>query len=282
MRVAVVSNCQAFGLANSIENVGVGVSCDAFTLPELQQDRTIKERLKRDYEHVFAITSVAPGLEGLLPPERISLVPIVTFWGFHPDIVYLKSGSTNVTGPLGDYHSLIAFAAFRSGLSEEEALRLYDARFFAQAGYLDVWSASREILFGRFDETGLPLVDRFYGWVRRGVFMHTHNHPKIWVLADVARAALGSIGAEWSRVAADLPDNLAKAVVISPYPGIADRLGLPGAFRFKPSRETHHWELDELVHRSYQAYRSIPPDTIVLEHLQEREQRVLATIGEWR
>ena len=72
-------------------------------------------------------------------------------------------------------------------------------------------------------------------WSRRGAFMHVINHPKVFVLGDIARRLLTESGVEPQPVAVEdyLDDELARDVVWPLYPPVAELFGLTGSYLFK-------------------------------------------------
>ncbi len=136
---------------------------------------------------------------------------------------------------MGDYHSALIVYGFAQGFSVDAIVSLFREEVFAKVGYLDDWFGARDSLLRLSREHGFDLDRLFAGWMRRGCFMHTINHPKLFVLEDLARAALqrGGIPARSARCEDMLPDPLSGSVW-PVYPEIAARYGVPGGTTFKP------------------------------------------------
>jgi hypothetical protein len=88
----------------------------------------------------------------------------------------------------------------------------------------------RALLVARFrDVAGYNLNPWFDAWVRSGCFMHSFNHPKVHVLADLARIACELLGLP----AAEVPpqtiqsDRLALLAAHPVYPDLAAYFGVP-------------------------------------------------------
>ncbi|WP_455974346.1 WcbI family polysaccharide biosynthesis putative acetyltransferase [Methylorubrum populi] len=182
------------------------------------------------------------GVLGDLTPTRIREaariyvpVPTIVFPAFHPDIVYISHKGGQFGSPMGDYHSALIVYGFARGFSVDEIVSLFRAEVFARLGYLDGWFGNRDSLLEMSRAHGCILDRLFAGWMRRGCFMHTINHPKLFVMDDLARDALARAGlsARSARCEDYLPDPLSGSIWPI-YPEIAARLGLTGSTTFKP------------------------------------------------
>lgn len=182
------------------------------------------------------------GALGDLTPSRIAQaarlcvpIPTIVFPAFHPDIVYICHKGGLFGSAMGDYHSALIVYGFARGFSADAIVSLFRADVFARLGYLDGWFAARDALLEMSRAHGCDLDRLFAGWMRRGCFMHTINHPKLFVLGDLARHALGQAGLPGRTAACEdyLPDPLSGSIW-PVYPEIAARIGVAGSTTFKP------------------------------------------------
>ena len=160
-----------------------------------QRKPTERARYADGFDHRF----IHPIAVDLFPDhvlrDRTTVLPSISFAGYHPDLIYLQERGEILKGPLGDYHSAIAWVSFRQGITPSETVRFYTRGvFFVQAGYLDLWTPAKERMLSTYASAGLPIDDHFYEWTRAGPFMHAINHPKIHAVASVAATALERIG----------------------------------------------------------------------------------------
>lgn len=204
---------------------------------------------------------------GALAKRHVTL-PVLTFSAFHPDTVYVQDDrGRSLRAAMGDYHSALVLYGHGRGFSVRETVSLFRKDVFARLGFLDGWFQAQDLLIKSGHRAGFdvaPLVGR---WARRGCFMHTLNHPKVWVLCDMARTVLEQNGfsVRSADIADYLPDPLSN-VVWPVYPDIAESLGLSGGYLFKRSSEIGAFRgaidncmgLDVLVDRMYAAYRDTP------------------------
>lgn len=214
------------------------------------------------------------GVLGDLTPARLAAaarvyvpVPVIVFPAFHPDIVYLFHKGRILGSPMGDYHSALIVYGFARGFPAEAIVSLFRAEVFARVGYLDGWFGARDGLLGMSRDHGCDLDRLFAGWMRRGCFMHTINHPKLFVMEDLARHALAraDLPARSASCEAYLSDPLSNSVW-PVYPEIAARLGLTGSRTFKPPRADPHFladaarciELRAMVEGSLSIYAHTP------------------------
>jgi len=271
--IAVLGNCQSFSIAYSMKLMLPDASVDHYPLiggariPLSWLARTLRSY---DYAfvHHFPVGHLPGGdyeeLERLAP--GVYNIPEIAFAAFHPDNILIDSaGMTPVCGPLGPYHSALALFAFRKGYSLELANALFDRNVFDALGYFGFWDDAREALFKTCAERGgLDLTVEFLGWTRRGVFMHSINHPKPYVLLDVAKKALERVGFtpcmhDFERYLID--EFVAPTHPIFPiYPPIGDFFGVAGSFTFRAKASSgvpEFLSLPEFIGESYRRYAAV-------------------------
>lgn len=254
-RIAVVGNCQSFGIAYAMKLIDPTARVDHFSaIGRTYADIELLAKTLATYDYVFSHEfpsgQVRGGgsdeLCGLL--DKTVLFPAVTFAAFHPDLVYLLDetrGHAPTQGPVGPYHSAIAVFAFRRGLSLAEAHALFNRNVFETLGYFDVWNAAAE----EFIETtkrkyDMDLSTELTNWARRGVFMYSLVHPKPFVLFDIAKKLFARQGLDVPAINLDYYtiDDLSRAEIFPVYPPIAEWFGVPGSYTFK--LENYHLSSD--------------------------------------
>ncbi len=184
-------------------------------------------------------------------------MPHVWFQGYHPDICYLDTSGPVTRGPIGPYHSVIAFSAYSLGLSAEQALSLFRGDVYSALGYFDAWGPAREGTLRDFDEHGYDLRPLLPAWVRQGPFMHSVNHPKIRVLMDLARMLLRKAGRSVHESDIVPQDNLVQGPVFAIYPEVGSRLGVAGSYVFKRGGTYRTKTLEQFVRECFELYRSL-------------------------
>ena len=253
-RLAVVGNCQSFGLSFGMKVLKPDATIDRFALVSRSwADLKILAATLRAYDHVF-VQDFGPGLlrddadssalHGALQNTRRA--PFMNFAGFHPDVVYLfdpTRGGKLILSPLGVYNSALALFAHRRGMSLDQAESLYTHDVFRHLGYLDVWNAATKEFLDHARETGLDLSNDMARWARRGNFMYTPNHPQPQVLFDIARALLRDVKLPFTDAFyEDFPvDDLVRGIVFPVYPPLAELYGFRGSWLFKPE----HFQLSK-------------------------------------
>jgi hypothetical protein len=172
-----------------------------------------------------------------------------------------KAGA-HVLGPIGPYHSAIAFFAYRSGLSVEAALRLFKHQVFDALGYFDVWDAAAEQLLKNGRALSIDLSADLLRWTNRGCFMYSINHPKPRVLFDVARHLMAKADVPTAPIDFDnyVVDDLARGFIYPVYPEIAEFYGIEGSYIFKGAHFSlsigigNFWNLRRFVEECYGLY----------------------------
>lgn len=177
------------------------------------------------------------GFEELKAETGAVEVPVLLFAAFHPDLVYIfeKPGELSLLrGPVGDYHSALAAFGFLEGLSPAQTGRLFDAAVYRRLGYLDLWDPSAKGLLEAGRLAGWDLGADLMRWARRGAFMHSVNHQKTYVTADLARGVAARLGLAAAEADLDavLADELLPQGSWPVYPPVAERYGVPGSAVF--------------------------------------------------
>lgn len=211
--------------------------------------------------------------------RRVDKVPELVFTAYHPDIAYIVEGAAIVEGPIGAYHSMIAFVAYSAGRSVTDTLPLFDGRVYAACGYLDCWTAARDSLVWYCNHFGLDVSETVRRWGRNGAFMYGGNHPRIHVLYDIARMYLEQEGYT-TQVSDVLPhDNLVMSGVFPVYPEIGDVLGVPGSYLFKRINAYTQIGLRQFIEESFAVYdRHLPGTLAVHDQSRATYDRVAAVL----
>ena len=272
IRFAVLGNCQAEYVAHCVRFLARHCEADAYFLsqpeditPDFQKfaDRSAS------YDYVLVQPQYSSLLSGLttLVDRRIPIVhyPTLYFAGYHPDITYIyRRDSSFLRSPVGDYHSALAFLCYTLGLSVEQTLTKFNSSIFDRLGYFATafWRSAEERLLESGRDAHMPLDHHLRSWIRRGCFMYSVNHPKIFVLADVAASAIAACGVTASPHICEyyVSDDIKLGPIWPVYPEVAIRFGLDGCYCFKGSslldRTNPYFDLHEFVEASFLFYHN--------------------------
>ncbi len=271
VRVAIIgNNCQVGPIYKAVEFLAPRINLDLFSLSQLRKDfknvGKLAEKL-RNFDFVFS-----PNFEDNAEPSwssaefvkllpNVVFFPMIVFHAFHPDIVYVRYTSWRSKGeflpsPVGEYHSSIILFGYLQGFTQEQTMGLFSEAFLRRVGFLDAWQPAAKALLSAAERAQLPLDQELIHWSRQGCFMYSINHPRLFVLADVARAMLRR--AELPLRDADpslfVADELMNSAIWPVYPPIAESLGLAGSYCFKKQGASTYYDLDELISGSYEIY----------------------------
>jgi len=277
----VLGNCQAEGIGRALSLILPEARVTVLPLATLRREQGSLATLKRSlapFDHVFSQFFPEGFLEGgnvhalAEGDARLRLFPTILFPAFHPDMVHVGdigalSAARLVHSPMGPYHSAIALCAYREGRTVEETLGLFRDEVFARLGYYDAWNDASAYLLGSARDIGFPLEAELARWSRRGCFMHVLNHPRLFVLGDLAQRLARETGLSPVEVAVEdyLVDGLAADAVWPLYPEIARRYGLVGGTRFKPKERNGAVALLDLpafVAGSFETYARLPASSL--------------------
>ena len=283
-RWILISNCQTYGLAQSMQMLARDISIDPVDVGQYNAHIAHYNDSFAAYDRVL-VSAAASGLPGadFSRSRRVDRLPKLVYTGFHPDLTYIMNGGTVVDGPIGAYHSMIAFVAYGLGRSVEEALSLFNSRTYAACGYFDTWKQARQELIANCGHYGLDISEALPRWGRRGAFMYGNNHPRIHVLYDVARIYLEREG--YATYPSDIlpQDSLVTSGVFATYPEIGERLGVPGAYLFKRISSYSQIGLRQFVEESFATYDLHAPDTLkVYDYWQPTYSRVSGLLQDQR
>ena len=270
-RIAIVGNCQTLGVAYGMKVLVPDGAIDFYQVqPRTWASIELLAETLKNYDYAFCCDFpngfVRGGNSDALQKRvaRMMRFPLIAFAGFHPDIIGIEKASNGLlSGPMGPYHSAIVLLAFLAGFSIDEAEALFDRTVFQKLGYFDVWDSACKLLLAHAEASGVDLSSDLLRWSRRGCFMHTVNHPKAFVLFDIARALLMRIGICPAPVNFDdyAIDPLASDFVWPVYTPIAESLDLQGSYLFRQRRADRRngafFGLRQFVTASFHTYASV-------------------------
>ncbi|MFW2545259.1 WcbI family polysaccharide biosynthesis putative acetyltransferase [Primorskyibacter sp. 2E107] len=199
--------------------------------------------------------------KALLPDVRpVNIDPIV-FRGFHPDAVPIRKDESG-TRVLEGMHSRIAHRGFKQGRSAEDIIGDFSEITYRELGYYDFFHTEQTRFLERFKANGLDLTPAFRDWMLRGPFMHTTNHPKSYVIFDLAVALCRREG--W-KVDEDLirfwrplaEDFLINDMVWPVYPELAEEVGFEGSTLFRFPRENKVLTLEAFVRLELEKFEKV-------------------------
>ncbi len=246
-RILVMGNCQAGTVAKAMR----------YLLPDAQIDFisvfSVKRRFRRladliaradSYDAVFTSIYLPPFKDGgtirdLRARPNVRAIPTIAFAAYHPDVVSvgvqdMATLQGLVSGPMGHSHSAVTLYAYLAGFSPAQALNLFSERVFERLGYYEFWNEAVASLRKLGVEADYDLDADIARWSRGGCFMHSTNHPKLVVMADIARGLLRKAGIpfETCDLESFLPDEGAGMGSWPVYPEIAQHYGVPGSALF--------------------------------------------------
>lgn len=270
----IIGNCQAVSIATLINAMSSSSSAIAIELTMqntegLQTGNFDISALILDCDYVIlqhlesdAFTMRLVELYPLIAP-KLRYVPGISYTAFHPDMGYIKkSNGVHLGGPMGEYHSMIAFWCWQEGFSKDQAVSLYCHEIYKFLGYYEYESSSNQFLIQRGEQMAFPIDGMLADWKSKGCFMHSLNHPKLSVLTDIARRILSDENLTFiPDVETYLVDNLAEHPCWPVYPEIARLHNLQGNLIFKQAkhlgtdqRPVPTLSLSQLVSQSFDHY----------------------------
>ena len=269
MKIFVIGNCHIAGM----------VSCLSLMLGDgpVVEGRSVEAPVD-DLEEGDIVLLQTPFRANLAKfeatPAQVLQWPTILFSAFHPDITTLPSRAQS---PVGGWHSSICLAAWKLGLSVEDAVSLFRPEVFESLGFFNRLHPSRKhlsTLLNQIDFPGDRLVEK---WLSTGCFMFGMNHPKLHVVSDVARIVVDKLKlpTQMRDPAPLLNDPLKNSALWPVYPAVASKLGLPRTeMFFKGPRvlgEHLLYDLERFIAASYEIYDQAPLDALNTSALDKPE-----------
>ncbi|TDW59231.1 hypothetical protein EDF57_11413 [Novosphingobium sp. PhB55] len=257
-----MSNCQTVGLANCLQAQAPDVAITPLD-PGKFKARPWRANLSmRNFERLL----IYPPARQEVPNAKVDRIgkhvelPIITFRGYHPDLIYIFNRAKPLSGPISHYHSAIAFACYLQGINAANTIAYFTGAFFEQCGYFEVWSRERDRLLADFDAVGVNIRPYFRDWGRTTSFMYSYNHPRIKPLYDMASALLLSVDRTPHRSDLIPHDNLANSAVFAVYPEVGESVGVNGGYEFRRAGDYRSMGLKEYIERCFSLYATLQVD----------------------
>ena len=135
---------------------------------------------------------------------RVRPLPTIDTLGFHPDCAYVYHKGKPVDSPIGAYNSALVLWGFLQDMSTHATRQLFNESVFRHLGYFDLQAVAIDHLVNKGRQCGMPMHRWLADWQESGVWMHSINHPKPHVLADVAMHCLKELGLQGILEARDV------------------------------------------------------------------------------
>ncbi len=296
-KLLVLGNCQSRGLARLMSAMTGGAEARAIELlPEvIERLRTRDVELTKliaesDIIFVHHDGKTPQLIEQIYPADyvKVRIIPKISFAAFHPDMDYVEDAAgAHILGPLGAYHSSIAFFCWKNALTKTKTLSLYREETYAALGYFDYWSVAKRLLIEEGESTGIPLERLIDKWSKHGCWMYSLNHPKLNTLADVSRIILEREGISTLPGVEEFVDDEMNSENVWPvYPEIGARLGLEGHYFFKRATPFEFRDmpvpmvtLAQFIDESFEAYSKYDQSELTCHRLKSsRFEKLLAHI----
>lgn len=293
MKIGVLGNCTAPGVGLGLQQLLWKDQVFAFETIAVRREGKVDQAIATLSGCEVLFTHPMPESFGELatntlrerfPHLKIVHLPILVFTGLHPDSIYISGPAGAVASPLGPYNSAIIAAAHTLGASAKATEALFNADVFQQLGYFTEFAKAKTFADKSLESQGFDLSSRWPAWMARGPFMHTINHPKGFVVGDIAKLVAVNAG----LVPADTPsrelvfDALSANASWPVYPEIARALGaFEGNYLFKKpglpdlaSGESIFFSLPEFIEKSLALYSACAREQFDLPVL-DRTREVL-------
>lgn len=277
----IISNAQTFGLANSMRLLTNDVKIDHVDVWTLRASLDHFVQTIPTYDRIVIHPQIEHGYYDFSSVEKLSRIPSIQFDAYHPDICFVGARGQLINGPMGAYHSMIALAGFRAGLSAERTRALFRRDIFERSGFFSRWESERKKLLESFAAHGLDIADSFRTWSRRESFMYGIDHSKARPIRDIARVFLRQCGIETNQTDIVPADVIMAGCCFPVYPEVAEVLGVEGSYMFKPHQDYRLISLEKFIEQSFALYGNYSPEEILPGPLfTERYDRVRSIVAE--
>lgn len=263
-KIAVIGNCQSHPITLCLRALApdvVATSIVAKRTTEITEDLTL-------YDLVFTTLLDDARLEDAVPQlsGRIFQYPRITYTAFTPDLVYAASGGEKMKSPMEDYHSSLIIYAWLHRLSARQTRALFCTEVFERLSFSEHRHLSYALMLREGEDIGWSMAPLLDNWEAAGRFMHTVNHPRLFVMADIARilAERSGISTQTTRPEDYIVDPLMYSCVWPVYPGLNPQWENFASYDFKLScdvafagRPVKVLSLENFIDESLKAYEPV-------------------------
>ncbi|MEJ1120005.1 WcbI family polysaccharide biosynthesis putative acetyltransferase [Phyllobacterium sp. CCNWLW109] len=260
-----VSNCNTFGLANSLRLLTNGIKIDHADYWSFRNKLDDYKQTLSQYAKVI----IHPDINGLAYDfsalDNLSKIPSIKFDAYHPDLCTVVARGAMLDSPLGPFHSMIVLAAYQAGYDVQTTTALFRRDVFERCGYFTRWEIERDQLLKTFINHGLDISGKFRVWTRGDCFMYGINHSKARPIHDIAQLFLEKCGIEPNCTDLVPADVMTSGACYPVYPEIGEVFGVRGSYMFKVPQEYKQISLEQFIEQSFGIYSRLAPDPFLPE-----------------
>ncbi|MBO6657189.1 MAG: hypothetical protein JJ934_09850 [Pseudomonadales bacterium] len=196
--------------------------------------------------------------------QAVVEIPIISFGGFHPDVVYFSfNDSPETPGSFMNNPTVSALAlwGYMNGYSAEKTLGFYDESVFEALAYMDYFDLACESLLESYRKKGIGSTYLEKHIVSQSVFMFGPLHPRLEVVLSLCFGILEKLELtpvnRYESIVGVVPDPLEPEYNWGCFPPLAERLGLTGSWFVR------HWNhvfptMDHYLRSFYQSLSQYP------------------------
>jgi hypothetical protein len=274
-KILIIGNCQVGVIAKLIEAMSaytsvVSIVMESATLEGMRSGNLDLGKYVSECDYIVVqgqYNSVISELASKFPEAagKQRLIPAISYTAYHPDMGYIvRADGSHFSGATGDYHSLLCFWAWQKGYSAQEAITLFNYQNFDTLGYFSHKAAADKFLTDLGAGMEIDMRPFLRQWAAKGCFMHSLNHPKLYVMADIARYVLSRERIAYApSIETYVADDLANHPCWDVFPAIASKFNIEGSYSFKQprhmgtaSRPAPILSLTQFVELSYKHYEA--------------------------
>lgn len=271
--ITVSGACQTGGLAAALQEIFPKTRINATQITALNSKEEIEQFVDSFLRGSQCwVTMDTLGLEtthsDLLANSGLRVIthPFIDFASFHPDLAYAYDASTGKY-TRWHYNSAICVWCYANSIDPADVTKLFSRDVFEELGYFSRWDLDVQYLEARFTAYGMDFPSFFLNIKRKGLFMHSANHPKAFVLARLAQMIALKIGADHGILGKSIEiDDGLKDFVWPLYPEIGDYYALEGGYQWRCENQVFEG-VDEYVDFAYRSYAE--------QEIQPRNIRIL-------
>lgn len=232
MKVAVLGNCQSLPLVQCLRTM-----LPDHTIVRINSNLAAPEFVKREVEKADIIVAQSvDNLGNCAENKTICLYPRFHFRPLAPDQTRVDDDEGQVLSPIGKPHSAITFFGWQQRLSIDATVELYRSETFHALGYMQLLEPALMLAREEGLRVGIAdLAELYKSWLTRGRFIHIIHHPRLFVMADIARSICERLELKPTIPNPEdfLHDPMLSGPVWALYPAIAEQYGMVGGALFK-------------------------------------------------
>ncbi|WP_339616219.1 GSCFA domain-containing protein [uncultured Gilvimarinus sp.] len=275
MDIFLVGNCQLGVASKALQALCPTSNINYITTNDFLKDKNIQETFKSNIKpNDYLIYSPAAQISKILENDSTInkfIFPTITNSTEMQDCIYVGK-NREIRSGIGIYHSFIILCSYITGLTENQALSMFNPRIYQKLGYFQLLKTGSDQFLSIMTQFGLT-SNAVNNLAFNNNLMHTVNHPRLILIEAVVKSLLKKLKIPHHDI--DVCNYMSDPLLeYSSFPTLIDtKSGKaidPTTLFFKKDGKSFSPKivtLNEFISLSYQSYRNHDCDELTTDRL---------------